>query len=145
MSGTDGGRAAQVEGISDRDLADGAGQVILEFIKSNFGEFDQTEILDIKDLRRAVGAAQLMVDADSRLEQCMRCIIGVLHLLETGYYRSLLLEERNRVGKIDYRFEAMMKFKDMIQKAVIDRPGSSLWPPTLASSGLISSGRPREL
>jgi hypothetical protein len=41
------------EGVSDSDLVDGAGQVILEFLESNFGDMNQTEILDVCDLTKA--------------------------------------------------------------------------------------------
>jgi hypothetical protein len=133
--GTDArGPATALEEVSDCDLVDGAGQVILELLKSGFGEFDQMEILDTKDLKRAVGTAQLMVDGDGRLEQRMRGLNRALHLLETGYYRNLLLEERDRVGRIDYRFEAMRNFKERIQRMMTDGSGLSGEPPSLAAS-----------
>jgi hypothetical protein len=37
-------------------------------------------------------------------------------LLKAGYYRSLLLEEKERVGRIDYRLEAMLRFRQRILK-----------------------------
>jgi hypothetical protein len=115
-----------LEGVSETDLVDGAGQVILELLKSSFGEFDQIEILDTRDLLKAIGLAQLEASAEGRLEECVRVVIRALHLLGAGCYRSLLTEERSRVGRSDYRFEAMMKFREQIQGHAMDGVLSSV-------------------
>ena len=112
----DSDRPSVLEGINDSDLVDGAGQVLLEFLKSSFGDFSQMEILDVQDLKRAMDAVQGQVDGDEQLRGRLASLIRVLHLLGAGYYRSLLLEERDRVGRVNYRFEAMMQFKEKIQR-----------------------------
>ena len=113
---TDGpGHVWLFEGVSDADLVDGAGQVILEFLKSTFDGLNQMEILDAQDLKNAIGATLLAADKDRQLEECMAELNRALRLLGAGYYRSLLLEERERVGKVNYRFEAMMKFRERIR------------------------------
>jgi len=105
------------EGVSDSDLVDGAGQVILEFLESNFGDMDQMGILDVRDLMSALGSARLPAREEVRLEVVEAVLVRALRLLKAGYYRSLLLEERERVGRINYRLEAMMRFKERILKA----------------------------
>jgi hypothetical protein len=111
------------EGVSDSDLIDGAGQVILEFLESNFGGINQMEILDVRDLMSALGSARLPAREDVRLEVVKAVLVRAVRLLGAGYYRSLLVEERERVGRIDYRLEAMMRFKERILKADTHRTG----------------------
>ncbi len=106
------------------DLIDGAGQVILEFLESNFGDMRQMEILDVRDLMSALGSARLPAGEDVHLEVVEAVLVRALRLLGAGYYRSLLVEERERVGRINYRFEAMMRFRERILKA--DRDGAGL-------------------
>jgi hypothetical protein len=112
------------EGVSDLDLVDGAGQVILEFLEANLGEMDQMGILDVQDLMRAWGSAGFPVREDIRVGGVEAVLIRALRLLKAGYYRSLLIEERERVGKIDYRLEAMMRFRERILRADADGAGS---------------------
>ena len=123
ITAADSDRAALLEGIDDSDLADGAGQVILEFLNSNFGNLSQMEILDVQDLKKAFEMVQVEADGNGRLEACMKTLIKLLHLLGAGYYRNLLMEERDRVGRINYRFEAMMQLKERIQRGFPDGPG----------------------
>lgn len=104
------------EGVSDSDLVDGAGQVILEFLESNFGDMNQMEILDVRDLMSALGSARLPAGEDVHMEEMEAVLARALRLLDAGYYRSLLVEERERVGRINYRLEAMMRFKERILK-----------------------------
>ncbi len=118
----DSGHASLLDGINDSDLADGAGQVLLEFLKSNFGDFGQMEILDVQDLKKALEVVEGQADGDDQLKDRLTVLIRILHLLGAGYYRSLLLEERDRVGRVNYRFEAMMRLKERIQRDVTDAP-----------------------
>jgi hypothetical protein len=104
------------EGVSDSDLVDGAGQVILEFLESNFGDVSQMEILDVQDLMSAFGSARFPASEDVHLEAVEAVLIRALRLLKAGYYRSLLLEEKERVGRINYRLEAMLRFRQRILK-----------------------------
>lgn len=108
------------------DLVDGAGQVILEFLESSFGDMNQMEILDVRDLMRALGSARLPARENGHLEAVEAVVIRALRLLKAGYYRSLLLEERDRVGRINYRLEAMTRFRERILKA--DADGARLKP-----------------
>jgi hypothetical protein len=48
------------------------------------------------------------------VEDVEAVLVRALRLLVAGYYRSLLVEERERVGRIDCRLEAMMRFKERI-------------------------------
>jgi hypothetical protein len=102
-----------LEGISDVDLKDGAGQVILELLEARSVELEQIEILDREDLRRAVASSSTPVD-DADFEGTKIALDRALRLLNAGYYRSLLIEERERVGRVDYRLEAMKRFRERI-------------------------------
>jgi hypothetical protein len=111
------------EGVNDLDLVDGAGQVILEFLELSFGDMNQMEILDVWDLMRALGSARLSAREDGHLEAVEAVVIRALRLLKAGYYRSLLLEERDRVGRINCRLEAMTRFRERILMADADGVG----------------------
>jgi hypothetical protein len=111
------------EGVSDSDLVDGAGQVILEFLESNFGNMNQMGVLDVRDLMSALGSASLPAREDVRSDVVEAVLIRALRLLKAGYYRSLLLEERERVGRINCRLEAMLRFKEKILKPEPDAAG----------------------
>ena len=111
------------EGVSDSDLVDGAGQVILEFLESNFGGMNQMEILDVRDLMSAFGSARLPASEDVHLESVEAVLIRALRLLKAGYYRSLLLEEKERVGRINYRLQAMLRFRQRILEDDADTIG----------------------
>jgi hypothetical protein len=114
-----------LEGVSDLDLVDGAGQVILEFLESNFGDMNLMVILDVQDLMSALGSARSPAGEDVHLEAVEAVLFRALRLLKAGYYRSLLLEERERVGRINYRLEAMTRFKERILKADVGGAGSA--------------------
>jgi hypothetical protein len=118
-----------LEGVSDSDLIDGAGQVILELLHTSLGDFDQMEILDKQDLKRAVCMAPPPADEDERSKECRALLTRALRLLGAGYYRSLLLEEREKVGRISYRLEAMMRFKEKILKGDLDEVEHPGWKP----------------
>jgi hypothetical protein len=68
----------------------------------------------------ALGSARLPVREEVHLEVVEAVLVRALRLLKAGYYRSLLLEERERVGRTNYRLEAMMRFKEKILKAETD-------------------------
>jgi len=119
------------EEVSDSDLVDGAGQVILEFLESNFGDMNQMEILDVRDLMSALGSARLPAEEGVHMEEVEAVLVRALRLLGAGYYRSLLVEERERVGRINYRLEAMMRFKERILKDDTDWTGLGPNHPTL--------------
>ncbi len=112
------------DGVSDSDLADGAGQIMLEFIRSAYPGLSQTEILDRGDLRRAVSESMVVLQDDSSDGNRM-VLVRALRLLREGYYRSLLMEERERVGKAGYRYEAMLRFRERMRKEARDITGLS--------------------
>jgi hypothetical protein len=117
-----------LNGVSDSDLLDGAGQVILEYLNSNFEGVNQMEILDMRDLQKALRAAPLASEGVNRRGEYEAVLVRALRLLGAGYYRTLLLEEKERVGKINFRFEAMMRFKERIQRSDLDSQGPPACP-----------------
>jgi len=121
----------QLDGVSDADLADGAGQVILDYIASGSREVEQMEILDVKDLRSVLLAAHLLVEHDQPTE-CEEVLVRAIRLLAAGYYRNLLLEEKEKVGRVSFRYEAMTKFRERIQRSDVDRNDLRSW---LSSNG----------
>jgi len=123
------------EGVNDSDLVDGAGQVILEFLKSSFDGVSQMEILDKMDLQKAIGVFAVDMKEEGLFEERKAVLNRALRLLRAGYYRSLLIEERKRVGRVSYRLEAMMRFRDSIMKGHIERDGPGISQYTLQQLG----------
>ena len=97
--------------------------MILEFLESNFGDVSQMEILDVRDLMSAFRSARFPTSEDVHLKAAEAVLIRALRLLKAGYYRSLLLEEKERVGRINYRLEAMLRFRQRILKDDTDGMG----------------------
>jgi hypothetical protein len=105
--------ASVVEDIMDSDLVDGAGQVIVEFLKSAVEGLELTEILDRQDLKKVIGLLTYRFGDELVTPEPWKSIfLRALRLLEVGYYRSLLVEERERAGRANYRFEAMVRFRE---------------------------------
>ena len=106
------------EDVNDRDLEDGAGEVILEILRTIDCRLKQKEIYDKQDLRNAVCLLLDPVDGDCRLEEGhLALLLTAFRLLAVGYYRNLLIEERERVGRMDCRGQAMHRFKERLLKS----------------------------
>jgi hypothetical protein len=110
------------EEISDSDLADGAGQIILEFLRSANLNLSEIQIIDRNDLKSVIKHAATVLQGESS-EGSLAVLLSALRLLKGGYYRSLLMEERERVGRAGYRYEAMNRFRERISKEERDATG----------------------
>lgn len=98
--------------IDDRDLEDGAGQVILALFKNVDDRIGQRDILTREDLSAAMRLLSTPPGGDCRLEEGhLRPILTAFRLLWAGHYRELVLEEKHCWGEKGYRAEAIERFR----------------------------------
>jgi hypothetical protein len=105
---------ALIDKIDDVDLEDGAGQILSELIKLIDERVDQNDIIDKQDLKNAVTHLMKRNGNSDDIETWIDGLLAALRLLSMGHYRSLLIEERERVGRIDCRIEAMKRFRKRV-------------------------------
>ena len=108
---------AESEYVNDRDLADGAGDVLLQVIREAEPRLQQKEIKDKQDFRNAVAFALNPRDGFVRIEERhLDMLLVALRLLSVGYYRALLVEEMGKVGRIECRAAAASRFRERISE-----------------------------
>ena len=100
---------------NDRDIEEGAGEVMLEILKAADDSLLVAEISGKHDLLSAVATLLNPSDGQVRLqERDMALVLSALRLVSVGYYRSLIVEERFRVGRLGCRAEAVRRFRERL-------------------------------
>jgi hypothetical protein len=111
------------EEVDDRDLEDGAGQVILYLFKNVDDRTEQKDILTREDLAAGMNLLLSPAEGKFRLDDGhLRPLLTALRLLWAGYYGELVVQEKHRCGEEGYRAEATKRFRDRVLKQV--RPNS---------------------
>ena len=107
-----------IEGIADRDLEDGAGQVVLDLLKTVDDRIIREDITSQAELCAAMAELISPAEGECRLEEGhMGPILSALRLLWAGYYREIVIEEKHRRGEVGYRVAAVSRFRETIFKA----------------------------
>lgn len=112
--------ARLAEGVDDRDLEDGAGQVIMDLLRDVDDRIERMDILTREDLSAALSFIYSPPEGERRLEEGhMGVLLTAFRLLWAGYYRETVVEERHRWGEDGCRAEAARRFRERVFRAYL--------------------------
>ncbi|HVP23252.1 MAG TPA: hypothetical protein VMS77_05010 [Conexivisphaerales archaeon] len=106
---------ALADRVNDRDLEDGAGDVILGILREADDRLAATQISGKRDLENAVAVLLNPRDGQVKIRQeDADLVLSALRLVSVGYYRCLMVEERFRSGRMECRGLAMRRFRERV-------------------------------
>jgi hypothetical protein len=106
---------ALADRVNDRDIEDGAGEIVLRILRGADDRLAVAQISGKRDLMNAVAVLLNPKDGRVRLgSEDADLVLSALRLMAVGYYRSLMIEERFRVGRLECRGEAMRRFEERL-------------------------------